>query len=171
MPTRNRKIILGIDTSLRSSGWAVVEARGSAMISRACGTIKNAPKLPHSQCLLNIRTDIERCCREYEPTAAAIEGAFFAKNAKTAMILGQARGVVIATCAAAGMPVFEYSPRRVKQALVGSGSVSKQQVAAMVRRLLNLKDDLGDDESDAFAIAICHLQRNSKIPGMSVEPI
>lgn len=168
---KNRKIILGVDTSLRSTGWGVVESQRTSMRCLGYGTVKNAPALPHSRCLLNIRSDIERCCREYGPTGAAIEGAFFAKNAKTAMILGQARGVVIASCSGAGLEVYEYSPRKVKQALVGSGAVSKVQVAAMVKRILGISEDLGDDESDALAIAICHLQRNSNIPGLRAEPI
>jgi crossover junction endodeoxyribonuclease RuvC len=149
----------------------VVESRGSAMRALGYGRIRNKPDLPHSQCLLNIRSKIDELCASYAPESAAIEGAFFAKNANTAMILGEARGAAIASCAAAGVPIFEYSPRKVKQALVGSGSVSKVQVAAMVKRILGISEDLMDDESDALAIAICHLQRNSSIPGLAVEPI
>jgi len=141
------------------------------MRSLGYGRIRNKPELPHSQCLLNIRSTIDGLCAEFEPESAAIEGAFFAKNAKTAMILGEARGAAIASCAAAGVPVFEYSPRKVKQALVGSGSVSKVQVAAMVKRILGISEELQDDESDALAIAICHLQRNTTIPGLAAEPI
>lgn len=167
----NSRVVLGVDTSLRSTGWGVVAEDGSRMLARGYGTIRNKSSLPHSDCFLNIRRRIEECCRSFQPGAAAIEGVFYSKNLKTTLVLGEARGTVISTCAAESLPVYEYSPRKVKQALVGSGGVSKQQVAAMVARLLNLKDELGDDESDALAIAICHLQRRSKIPGMAPEAI
>lgn len=166
-----RKIVLGVDTSLRSTGWGVVEAAGSSMRALGYGTIKNKQSLPHSQCFLNIRNEIERRCRELNPQVAAIEGVFFAKNLKTTLILGESRGVIVSTCAAEGLPVYEYSPRKIKQSLVGSGSVAKSQVGAMVTRILSIKEDIGDDESDALAIAICHLHRNSTVTGLAPEPI
>lgn len=171
MTNSGARIVLGVDTSLRSTGWGVVASEGSAMRALGYGIIRNKPALPHSECFLNIRSQIETSCREHKPTAAVIEGVFFSKNLKTTLILGEARGVVIATCAAEGMPVFEYSPRKVKQALVGSGGVSKVQVAAMVKRILGIDAELCNDESDALAIAICHLQRNSTIPGIAPDPI
>lgn len=165
------KIVMGVDTSLRSTGWGVVSAEGNAMRSLDYGTIKNKQSLPHSDCLLNIRRDLEKAIRDYHPKIAVIEGVFFAKNLKTTLILGQARGVVIATCATEGLPVYEYSPRKVKQSVVGSGKVSKGQVSAMVKRILNVKGDLGEDESDALALAICHLHRNTTVTGLTPDPI
>lgn len=167
----NSKIVLGVDTSLRSTGWAVVKSGAGKFIALAYGTIKNSQKLPHSHCLLNIHEQIRDCCRDYEPTAVAIEGVFFSKNIKTTLILGQARGAVIATCATFGTPIFEYSPREVKQALVGNGNADKGQVAAMASRILGLKEDIGEDESDALAIAICHLHRKTSIAGLDPTPI
>jgi len=86
----------------------------------------------------------------------AIEGVFFCKNPKTAVILGEARGAVIAACTIAGLPMHEYAPRRVKQAVVGFGAAGKDQVRNMVARILNVPDDIPEDASDALAIAICH---------------
>ncbi len=166
-----RKIVLGVDTSLRSTGWGLVESEGGKISAIGFGTVKNSPKLPHSACLLNIHEQIGDCCRNSSPVAAAIEGVFFSKNIKTTLILGQARGTVISTCASFGTPVFEYSPREVKRALVGNGNASKGQVASMVCRILGIRDEIGEDESDALAIAICHLHRKSTIAGLAPTPI
>ncbi len=148
--------ILGIDTSLRSTGVGIIEARGSVLRAVAYGRIHNKPKVPHSQCLENIFTSITDLIEEHHPDCAGIEGAFFAKNAKTAMVLGQARGVAIAACARQVLPVSEHAPRRVKSAVVGIGTAQKDQVAKMVMRLLNLTEQPQEDAADALAIAICH---------------
>lgn len=148
--------ILGVDTSLRSSGVAVIEVRGQDMRALAYGRIHNKPALLHSGCLAEIHRQVDALVTEFGPDEAAIEGAFFAKNVRTAMILGQARGSVLACCALRTLPVFEYSPRSVKQAVVGVGSAQKEQVAKMVMRLLGLKEQPQEDAADALAIAICH---------------
>ena len=153
--------ILGVDTSLRSSGIAVIEARGQDMRALAYGRIHNKPKLSHSGCLAEIHRQVDALISEFEPDEVAIEGVFFAKNAKTAMILGQARGAVLACCSLRGLLVFEYSPRSVKKAIVGVGSAQKDQVAKMVMRLLGLKEQPEEDAADALAIAICHLHQRS----------
>lgn len=151
--------ILGIDTSLRSSGVGIIEARGSELRVIAYGRIVNKPKMPHSLCLENIFDSITSLIEEHKPTCAALEGAFFAKNPNTAMVLGQARGVAIAACAKKGLAITEHSPRKVKQALVGSGAAQKDQVAKMVMRLLNLAEQPQEDAADALAIAICHFHQ------------
>ena len=148
--------ILGIDTSLRSSGVGIIEVRGSEMRAVAYGRIQNKPKVPHSLCLENILKTITELIETHQPDCAAIEGAFFAKNAKTAMVLGQARGVALAACAVKGLEISEYSPRKVKSAIVGTGAAQKDQVAKMVMRLLNLTEQPQEDAADALAIAICH---------------
>lgn len=153
--------ILGIDTSLRSTGVAIVEARGSELWAVAYGRIRNTPSDPHSRCLENIFDSITDLIGEHHPDCAAIEGAFFAKNANTAMVLGQARGVAIAACAKKGLEITEHSPRKVKQALVGSGAAQKEQVAKMVVRLLKLDEQPQEDAADALAIAICHFHQLS----------
>lgn len=148
--------ILGIDTSLRSTGVAIIEARGQDMRALAYGRIYNKPKLPHSQCLENIYKTISDLIEDHKPHCAAIEGAFFAKNAKTAMTLGQARGAAIAACAVQQLTISEHTPRKVKSSVVGTGTADKSQVAKMVMRLLNLKEEPQEDAADALAIAICH---------------
>ena len=148
--------ILGIDTSLRSTGVGVIEVQGSRLRAIAYGRIHNKPKVPHSECLENIFTTLTELIEEHRPDCAAIEGAFFAKNAKTAMVLGQARGAAITACAKQGVVLSEYSPRKVKSAVVGTGAAQKDQVAKMVMRLLNLAEQPQEDAADALALAICH---------------
>ena len=148
--------ILGIDTSLRSSGVGIIEARGAKLRAIAYGRIRNRPSAPHSACLENIFNSITDLIEAHAPDCAAIEGAFFAKNAKTAMVLGQARGAAITACARKGIEITEHSPRRVKNSVVGVGSAQKDQVAKMVMRLLGLSEQPQEDAADALAIAICH---------------
>ena len=148
--------ILGIDTSLRSTGVGIIEVRGHDLRALAYGRIRNKPSEPHSRCLENIFNSISELIEEHQPDCAAIEGAFFAKNANTAMVLGQARGVAIAACARHQLDISEHSPRKVKLAVVGSGAAQKDQVAKMVVRLLNLTEQPQEDAADALAIAICH---------------
>jgi crossover junction endodeoxyribonuclease RuvC len=148
--------ILGIDTSLRSTGVGIIDASGSELRAVAYGRILNKPKAPHSRCLENIFNSITELIEQHAPDCAAIEGAFFAKNARTAMVLGQARGTAITACAIKGLDITEHSPRKVKQAIVGTGAAQKDQVAKMVMRLLNLEEKPQEDAADALAIAICH---------------
>lgn len=163
--------ILGIDTSLRSTGVGVIEARGSEMRALAYGRIHNKPKVPHSQCLENIYVTISDLIEDHKPDCSAIEGAFFAKNAKTAMTLGQARGAAIAACAVQQLTISEYTPRKVKSAVVGMGTADKTQVAKMVMRLLNLKEQPQEDAADALAIAICHHHQLALPPEMQAKKI
>ncbi len=153
--------ILGIDTSLRSTGVGIIEARGSELRAVAYGRIRNKPTEPHSRCLENIFNSITELIESHAPDCAAIEGAFFAKNAQTAMVLGQARGVAIAACAKKGLAITEHSPRKVKSAIVGTGTAQKDQVGKMVVRLLNLQEQPQEDAADALAIAICHFHQLS----------
>lgn len=150
--------ILGIDTSLRCSGFGVVEQSGPGMHVVEYGCFRTRPDWLHTACLLTIHEGIQRVIQQTQPAAAAIEGAFFCKNVKTAMVLGEARGVAIAACAISGIPVYEYAPRRVKQAVTGVGGAEKQQVMKMVMRLLGLDTEIQQDAADALALAICHLQ-------------
>ncbi len=148
--------VLGIDTSLRCSGVGVVESSGSRLSALYHGCIRNGPKLRHTECLASIQRELRRVIAEFQPGVAAVEGIFFAKNPNTAMVLGQARGVVLACCEEAGLPVYEYPPRRVKQAVVGVGSADKSQMIRMVRSVLGLGEDPQEDAADALGIAICH---------------
>ncbi|NKB25039.1 MAG: crossover junction endodeoxyribonuclease RuvC [Kiritimatiellae bacterium] len=149
--------ILGIDTSLRSTGVGVVDARGTSFSSLYYGTIKIPRTWIHSKTLARLHEEITEVIQKEQPQAAVIEGIFYCKNVRTAMTLGQARGVVLAACATAGIPVFEYSPRKVKQAVVGFGSAHKDQIGKMIKSILGLQEIPQEDASDALALAICHL--------------
>jgi crossover junction endodeoxyribonuclease RuvC len=163
--------VLGIDTSLRSTGVAVVEARGSVLAAVEYGALKIPAARPLSECLRRIADGLDDLIARAEPQAAALESAFFQKNARTAMVLGQARGVAIAMCARHGLPVFEYAPRRVKQALVGFGGAEKAQVRRMVMSLLALREEPQEDAGDALAIAVCHLHSRTLHPALAPKAI
>jgi crossover junction endodeoxyribonuclease RuvC len=163
--------VLGIDTSLRSTGVAVVEAVGSSLRGVEHGAFVMPANLSHSKCLDRIYSGIADIVDRTAPEAAAIEGAFYCRNVKTAMILGQVRGVAIAACAGRGVPVYEYAPRRVKQAVVGFGSADKEQVRKMVVSLLGLAEEPGEDAGDALAIAICHLHNRTGYAALMPEEI
>jgi crossover junction endodeoxyribonuclease RuvC len=111
---------------------------------------------PRSRCLTQLHDRLLELITAEQPSYVAIEGIFFCKNVKTAIILGEARGVVIATCAGMGLPVVEYAPRKVKQGVVGRGGADKHQVATMIKTLLGLPDVPQHDAADALAIAYCH---------------
>jgi crossover junction endodeoxyribonuclease RuvC len=162
---------LGIDTSLRSTGVGVVESRGSGLKALNWLVIRNGQSLRVSECLRNLQHELQRLVSETRPDIAALEGSFYFKNARTAMVLGQARGVAISVCASAGIPVFEYAPRRVKQAVVGFGAASKEQVQAMVKRILSLDVEPPEDAADALALAICHLNARTPIEALAAEEI
>lgn len=163
--------VLGIDTSLRSTGTAVVEAHGSRLAAVEYGRIHNPANLRLSACLGRIDVAIRELIARTKPDAAAIEDIFFAKNVRTSMILGEARGVVIAACAGAGVPVYEYAPRRVKQAVAGNGAADKSQVRKMVIAVLGLTDEPQEDAGDALAIAICHLHNRTSYAALAPEEI
>ena len=163
--------VLGIDTSLRSTGIGVVEAVGHQVKAIDFRTIKVPAGRPLSECLRRLHLDISEVIRLHKPEAAAIEGVFFFKNVKTAVILGEARGAVIAACAAQNLPVFEYPPRRVKQAVLGMGGAGKEQVGRMVMTLLSLAKEPREDECDALAIAICHHHNRSTHAALAPAPL
>jgi crossover junction endodeoxyribonuclease RuvC len=163
--------VLGIDTALRSTGVGVVEARGSRLCAVSYGVIANPRQAALSECLRRLADELETFIGRTEPQAVAIESAFFQRNARTAMILGHARGVAIATCARHGLPVYEYEPRRVKLAVVGFGGADKSQIGKMIAKLLSLQESLPDDASDALAIAVCHLHNAGRHEVLSAKAI
>ena len=153
--------VLGIDTSLRSTGVGVVEAQGSRLSAVEDGNIKIPAGKPHSECLKQIHSGILDIIDRTNPSAVAIEGTFYAKNAKTSMVLGEARGAAISACAIRDIPVYEYAPRKVKLAAVGNGAASKEQVRKMIMTMLSLDYEPQEDAGDALAIAVCHLHNRS----------
>ena len=148
--------ILGVDTSLRSTGLAVVEAAGTDVRFLDCRPIRNAAKLSMAECLVNVAGTLERYLDEFRPDEVAMEGIFFCKNARTALVLGHARGVVVATCARRGLPMAEYPPARVKRAVTGTGRATKDQMQRMMQRVFGLRDLPQEDAADALAIALAH---------------
>lgn len=154
--SREPKRILGIDTSLRGTGVGVIECSGNKMKALGWDVLKMPPRLMVSDCLAKIRCGIIKMIEDHHPVEAAIEGAFFFQNAKTAMTLGLSRGVAIEVCSSFNIPVYEYAPRKIKQAVTGSGGAGKDQVGRMITTLLNLKEQPAEDACDALAIAICH---------------
>ncbi len=162
------RITIGFDTSLRSTGIGIVRADGSRRTALYYNPIRIPQRLSLSAALLALDTEVQRLLDEWQPTEAAIEGVFYAKNARTAMILCHARGVVVMNCAKRGIPIYEYSPAEIKRAVTGTGAADKTQVQAMVARLLNLPPPIQNDAADALAIALGHLHRVTGV--LSLQP-
>jgi crossover junction endodeoxyribonuclease RuvC len=163
--------VVGIDASLRSTGIGVVESQGSCLKVVEFSTVRNPASLSHSECLRLVLGGLAATFDRCKPQAAAIEGGFYFKNARTALVLGEVRGVVIAASASAGIPIYEYSPRLVKQALTGFGAAQKDQVSKMVKVILGVSGDIQEDAADALAIAICHIQSQTGIAELRPKPI
>ena len=160
--------VLGIDPSLRSTGFGIVDEDAGRLRPVAYGVIKPTAKLPLHLKLAEIKTEIEELIRTYGPAEAAIENPFFAQNMKTALLLGQVRGAVLVAVAGAGCGLAEYSALEIKKAVTGYGQAEKEQVLTMVRSLLGLDDDrIPLDASDALATAICHL--NNRLYQLKVD--
>ena len=150
------RIILGIDPSLRGTGYGVIVAGKAGVRALACGTIVCPARWEHSRCLLQIAQTLRDVLKEHRPEICVVEGLFYAQNFQTALIMGAARGAALVAVAEAGLPVFEMAPRKVKQAVVGYGAAQKVAVAKMVQRMLGLAELPEPDAADALAIAICH---------------
>jgi crossover junction endodeoxyribonuclease RuvC len=149
--------ILGMDTALRKTGWGIVDVQGKKWSAVDCGVIVNPPKASITDCMRHLNNAIKGLIERYSPDAVAIEGGFYCRNARTAIVLGTARGAVLGVLAEAQLPVYEYAPRRVKQTVAGRGDSTKEQVALMVSKFLKIQvDNLANDSTDALALAICH---------------
>jgi crossover junction endodeoxyribonuclease RuvC len=152
------KIILGLDPSLRGTGYGVIEIAKPNPIARAHGTISCPKDWPHSRCLAHISQTLRDVLRKFQPTVCAVEGLFFAQNIKTAIVMGEARGAALATLGEAGVEIYEIAPRKVKQAIVGYGAAQKFAVAKMVQRMLQLEELPAADAADALALALAQAQ-------------
>lgn len=151
-------LVLGVDPGTAITGFGLVEDQPSKIRAIKYGAIRTESHLPMSQRLKNIYDEVTRLIDEFQPEVVAIESLFFNKNVKTALTVGQARGVVMLAAANSGLEVAEYTPLQVKQAVVGYGRATKNQIQEMVKLLLNLKEvPTPDDVADAMAIGICHL--------------
>lgn len=155
--TRFSGLVLGIDPSLRGSGFAVLDysAQGQARILEAA-TLKLTPSYSMVECLGVISSQVEDFLNQHSIHHVAVEQTIYVQNFQTAQILGAARGAAIGVAAMRGLPVFEYAPLRIKQAVAGSGRASKEQVARTLQSLTGQNFELRFDESDAAAVALCH---------------
>ena len=146
--------ILGLDPGSRRTGFGVIECRGSQLQAVAHGCLNVAAEAPAARLRL-IFEGLRALMSQHRPVEVAVERVFVSRNADSALKLGQARGAAL--CAVpAGVPVFEYAPRAIKLAIVGSGAAEKFQVAHMIRALLALPERPGADAADALAVAVCH---------------
>ena len=149
--------VLGIDPGSETLGWGVVEGSGLKYALTDYGTVKSSPKEAFSKRLLKIYNDVEAVIEKFQPDVVSVEEAFYANNVKVALKLGQVRGVVLLVGEKHQLEISEYSPRLIKQTVVGYGNAEKHQVQEMVRLLLKLKTaPQPHDAADALAIAICH---------------
>ena len=147
--------ILGIDPGSRFTGFGIIDVQGDRAIAVQSGVIRTgAGEFPER--LGVIFRGIRDLVIEYRPTEVAVENVFVSKNASSALKLGQARGAAISAAICEELPVSEYSPRSVKQAIVGKGSADKVQVQHMVCVLLQLRETPAEDAADALAVALCH---------------
>jgi crossover junction endodeoxyribonuclease RuvC len=153
------KLILGIDPGIARMGYGVVALQGNRMRALDYGTLTTEAHEPPEQRLAVMFEKVKKVLKKVKPEAVAMEELFFSRNAKTAIAVGQARGVALLACGLAGLPVFEYRPMEVKQAVTGYGAADKGQVQKMVKVLLGLTVvPKPDDTADALAIAITHAQ-------------
>ncbi|MGH7975897.1 MAG: crossover junction endodeoxyribonuclease RuvC [Limisphaerales bacterium] len=154
--------ILGVDPSLRGTGFGIIQITNPHPQTLAHGTISCPKNWERSRCLAKISRTLRAAIKKYRPTICVIEGLFYAQNLQTALIMGEARGAALAAIAESGIEIFEIAPRKVKQAIVGYGAAQKSAVAKMVQRLLNLREMPAPDEADALALALTHARENSR---------
>jgi crossover junction endodeoxyribonuclease RuvC len=148
--------VLGIDPGFRMTGYGILDTNGQESRHVASGVIKAVRSDTVAGRLGIIFTEVRELVRTYEPAEMAVERVFVAKNADSALKLGQARAAAICAGFENEVPLFEYAAREVKQAIVGKGGAGKDQVQHMVRILLSLNEELQSDQSDALGIALCH---------------
>lgn len=161
-------IVLGIDPGSRITGYGIVKKSGNCLIHIDNGAIFTDKAADFADRLKIIFDGLLKIISQYHPDQVAIENIFFATNPQSALKLGQARGAAIVAAVHSGLPVAEYSALQVKQAVVGQGKATKEQVQKMVRALLSLPEIAQADASDALAVAICHIN-SSGIKQLSTD--
>ena len=159
---RTPATILGVDPSLRGTGYGIIVPGKPHPQTLAMGTIACPAGWDRSRCLVKISDTLRTVIAEHHPTVCVIEGIFFVQNLKTALIMGEARGAAMAAIAAAGLDIYEIATRKVKQAIVGYGAAQKSAVATMVQRMLNLTELPAPDAADALALALTHAREASR---------
>jgi len=156
------QVVLGIDPSLRGTGFGVIQVAKPIPETLVHGTISCPAGWERSRCLAKIMLTLREMIRSHQPTVCVVEGLFYAQNIQTALIMGEARGAALAAVAEAGIDIYEIAPRKVKQAVVGYGGAQKAAVAKMVQRMLGLPKPPAPDAADALALALAHTQQNGR---------
>ncbi len=160
LPGGTRRV-LGVDPGTVVTGWGIVEMAEGSLRHLAHGTIGSSANLSQGSRLSRIYRGLQEVLQRYQPQGVSLEKVFFARNAQSALKLGQARGVVLLAAAENGVPVHEYASAEIKQAVVGYGLASKEQVSMMVGSLLRLSGRIPADAADALASAICYLHERA----------
>ncbi len=156
------QIILGLDPSLRGTGFGIIRLAKPCPETLVHGTISCAQSWERSRCLVRIVQTLRDVLKQFQPTVCVIEGLFYAQNLQTAMIMGEARGAALSAIGEAGLEIYEVAPRKVKQAIVGYGAAQKIAVAKMVQRMLRLAEIPAPDAADALALALTHAHENGR---------
>ncbi len=151
--------VLGIDPGSRRTGWGVIERTGNRYRVLAFGQACAPATLDLPQRLHRITSEVALVMDEHTPDCVAVEEAFYHESVRSTLVLGHVRGALLVAAVGRGFAVAEYSPRAIKLAVAGSGAAAKEQVAFMIRRLLEVKGALSADASDGLAVALCHLHR------------
>jgi crossover junction endodeoxyribonuclease RuvC len=149
-------LILGLDPGSRITGWGLVRQEGPRAVYVASGVFRLDEEAVLADRLADLTRRLDALLADHHPTCVALEQIFSAKNARSALVLGHARGALLATLARAGLTIAEYTPTQVKQTVTGAGRAEKQQVQRMVAVLLNHRAKMTEDESDALAVALTH---------------
>ncbi|MCU0772573.1 MAG: crossover junction endodeoxyribonuclease RuvC [Verrucomicrobia bacterium] len=165
---RSPAVILGIDPSLRGTGYGVIQTMRAGPRLVTADTIKCPRTWERSRCLVKISQTLRDVVRSHAPTVCVIEGLFFAQNLQTALLMGEARGAALAAVAESGLEILELAPRKVKQAIVGYGAAQKLAVARMVQRMLGLDSIPEPDAADALALALTQAQEQGRY---SLKPV
>lgn len=156
------QVILGLDPSLRGTGFGIIRLARPHPETLAHGTISCSKTWERSRCLVRIVQTLREVLNAFQPTVCVVEGIFYAQNLQTAMIMGEARGAALSAIGEAGLEIYELAPRKVKQAIVGYGAAQKLAVAKMVQRMLRLAETPAPDAADALALALAHAQENGR---------
>ena len=150
-------IVLGVDPGSRVTGYGLLRKKNNVISCVSSGTIESSGKTSFYDRIYRIFTGMVDIMEQYQPDEMAIEDVFFAKNVKSSLKLGHARGAALIAAVKCDVKIYEYTPLEIKQSVVGYGRATKDQVRDMVQMILNLPSKLGPDTSDAIAAGICHL--------------
>jgi len=157
----NIQRIISVDPGLRNTGFAILDYKGSKIKVVAYGLINPPTKESIPNRLEYLNSHMNDLIDKFSPMSMAIEDSFYSQNVKSAILLGQARGVLLLSAASKGIPSMVYAPRKIKQSVTGSGSSSKKQVKYMVEKILNIEKSISSlDITDALAIGLCHINQN-----------